>query len=189
MKALLIMVAVLALATTAFAGTNPGIQMYVSFDQTGGGGLIHEYSCTPYVGFNAYFCLTNLGGGMTVVSFAVNDIMTEYPGKFAPPSWVNDLPGGLAIGNPIYGPGGGIAVAATQCMTDEFVVVAHYSLFPLNNTQPASIEILDHWAEPKVVVDCTDGTDLYSVLSNGSIDPAPQPVEDSTWGGIKALYQ
>jgi hypothetical protein len=62
------------------------------------------------------------------------------------------------------------------------------------------VNILDDPAFPRWVVDCTlpNGlVDFYCVLENGTIGAADclegdcdiVPVEDATWGGIKALYR
>ena len=77
MKRLLVVGMVLAVASLAFAGGNPWVQCYVSFDQSGSGGLDHHHDTIQYVGFNAFFCFTDLDMGLTVVSFMINDPMTD----------------------------------------------------------------------------------------------------------------
>ena len=194
MKRMLVVGLVLAFACTAFAGGNPNVQAYISFDQSGAGGLIHEYTTTPYVTFNAYFVLAELDLGMTVVSFKLSNPSVDCPGKFAPPSFVNLLPGNLAIGTWDTG----VAIASTECMAG-VVPVGYLSLFPLNDV-PCCLQIQDHPTEPRWVVDCNQPfgeVDYYCVLAHGSIDGGvcpegdcvTSPVEDATWGGIKALYQ
>ncbi len=92
MKHVLIVGLVLAMAVTAFAGGNPNVKAYISFDQTGAGGLIHEYMMTQYVGYNAYFCLTDLDLGMTTVSFMLTDPMVVAVVAATASSWsVNSL--------------------------------------------------------------------------------------------------
>ena len=73
MKYICSAILVLALSVTAFAGGNPSVQCYVSFDQSGAGAAIHDYSMTQYVGFNAYFCFHELDMGLVVVSFKINN--------------------------------------------------------------------------------------------------------------------
>jgi hypothetical protein len=192
MKRLLIVGMVLAVASLAFAGGNPDVQIYVSFDQSGAGGLEHSYTMTPGEPFNAYICVTELDMGLTGVSFALTDPDAENPGMFLIQSFVNDLD--VAVGDFDTG----ISLASQTCRTEEVVVVAHFVLFPLT-AGDFCIEIKDYPAFPRWVVDCTqpDGlVDFYCVFQNGTIGAGvcpvgdcPDPVEDSTWGGIKALYR
>jgi len=186
MRILLALVMVAALVVPAFAGGNPDVKAYISFDQTGAGGLIHEYTMTQYVGFNAYFCLTDLDLGMDVVSFMLSDPMVMFPALFASESFTNLLPGDLAIG----AWNTGITIASTECMSTNPVVVGYLNLFPIAVGE-AWISILDHPDYPGWVVDCAlpnGEVDFFTVLSDGSINGG-SPVEDATWGSIKALYK
>ena len=186
MKYLVISVALLAFAVTAFAGGNPNVKGYLSFDQTGAGGQVHEYTMAQYVGFNVYVCLTDLDMGMDTVSFMLTDPITGCPGLFASASFTNLLPGNLAIG----AWNTGITIASTDCMTTNPVVVGYLNLFPIVVGE-AWVSILDHPEYPGWVVDCTQPNgevDFFTVLSDGSINGGT-PVEDATWGGIKALYR
>ncbi len=193
MKRLLIIGMVLAMACTAFAGGNPDVQAYVSFDQSGAGGLVHNYDMTMYVGFNAYFCFTELDMGLTVTTFRINDPTTEYPGVFASQSFTNLLD--VMVGDPYTG----MSLASTTCRTESVVVVGYLNLFPVQ-VSDACVLILDDPDFPRWVVDCTQPNglvDFYCVLENGTIGGAEcplgdcdiVPVEDTTWGGIKALYR
>ncbi len=192
MRYVLIAIAVVALCAPAFAGGNPDVRCYVSFDQSGAGAPVHEYTMTQYVGFDAYFCFTGLDMGLTVVTFRINNPMTEYPGLFASQSFTSLLP--VMVGDPFLG----MSLAATECQTDEIVLVGFLNLFP-TAVGPACVEILEDPDFPLWVVDCTQPNglvDFYCVLQNGAIDGAdclggdcPDPVEASTWGGIKALYR
>ncbi len=193
MKRLFVVGIVLAIASFAFAGGNPDVRGYISFDQTGGGDYIHTYTPTPYVTFNAYVCFDQVEMGLTTVSFMLSDPSVDCPGAFAPPSFVNLLPGNLAIGDWNTG----ITLASTECMPGPIVVVGYLSLFPLGSG--CCIQLLDHPDYPRWVVDCNDPgqVDYYCVLSHGDVggvgcpegDCSGSPVEDTTWGGIKALYK
>ena len=191
MKRLLIVGMVLAIASTAFAAGNPDVNMYVSFDQSGAGGLVHNYTMTQYVGFDAYFCLGDLDMGMIVISFMINNPMVEYPGLFASQSFTNLLD--ISVGDPFTG----ISLASSTCRPAPVVAVAKLNLFPIAEGG-ACVVILDDPAFPRWVVDCTlpnGEVDFYALLSNGTIGGADcppgdvVPVEDVTWGGIKALYR
>ncbi len=195
MKYIGIAILTLALSVSAFAGGNPSVQCYVSFDQSGAGAAVHDYTMTQYVGFNAYFCFHELDMGLTVVTFMINNPSVEYPGLFASQSFTNLLD--IIVGDPYTG----MSLASTTCRTGGegvVVVVGYLNLFP-TAVGEACVNMLDDPAFPRWVVDCTlpnGEVDLYCVLQNGSIGGAEcvggdcwNPVEDATWGGIKALYR
>ena len=188
MKRILIVGLVLAMAVTAFAGGNPNVKAYLSFDP--GGALVHTYTQTQYVSFNVYVCLTDLDMGMTTVSFMLSDPMVDCPGLFAAESFTNLLPGNLAIG----AWNTGITLASTDCMTGPTVVVGYLNLFPVA-VGPCCIYLLPHPDYPGWVVDCTEPNglvDIYGLIADGQAsisEGCASPVEDVTWGSIKALYQ
>jgi len=182
---------VLAIAGMAFAGGNPSVKTYVSFDQTGAGDLVHEYDMVQYVGFNAYFCFTDLDMGITTVVFRINNPQAECPGLFASQSFTNLLD--IIIGDPYTG----MSLASTTCRPGPVVVVGYLNLFPIAEGD-CCVTILDDPDFPRWVVDCGDPADVdfYCVVENGTIGMAeclpgdcPDAVEDATWGGIKALYR
>jgi hypothetical protein len=190
MKRLLIVGAIMLVAVTAFAGGNPDVKGYISFDA---GNQVFEVSPAPYATVNAYICFTDLAMGLTSASFMITDVAAVCPGVFAPPSFVNLLPGDLAIGNVFTG----ITVASTGCEAPPTVCVGYVSLFYLGGE--CCVELLDHPEYPRWVTDCNDPADIdfYCVLSHGSVGGATCPdgdceinaVEDATWGGIKSLYR
>jgi hypothetical protein len=192
MKRLLIVAMVLAIASVAFAGGNPNVKAYVSFDQTGGGAAVHQYAMTQYVGFNAYFVFSDLDQGLTTVVFRINNPQVECPGLFASQSFTNLLD--IIVGDPYTG----MSLASSTCRTGPVEVVGYLNLFPVA-VGDCCVLILDDPSFPRWVVDCTlpNGlVDFYCVLENGTIGAGPcepgdcgTPVEGSTWGGIKALYR
>jgi len=186
MKHLLIAGVVLALAMTGVAGANPGLGpfAYVSFDQTGSGALVHEYSMTQYVGFNAYFCFTDLDTGLTAVSFMLNNPRADCPGLFAYTIFTNLLD--IIVGDPYTG----MTLASTTCRDEEVVVAAYLHLFPIAEGE-CWVRILADPDYPHEVVDCTlpnGEVYFYDVPADGHIVEG-SPVEDMSWGGIKALYR
>jgi hypothetical protein len=190
MRTFLALVMIVAMAAVAFAGGNPNVKGYIDFDPPN---RVHEAMPAAYTTVNAYICFGDLGMGLTSASFRVTDVMAACPGAFAPPSFVNLLPGDLAIGNVFTG----ITVASTGCEPPPEVCVGYLSLFYLG--VPCCVELLDHPDYPRWITDCNDPAqvDYYCVLANGSIGGAPcpdgdcaaSPVEDTTWGGIKSLYR
>ncbi len=185
MKRLLLVALMLAVAVPALAGGNPFITAYVTFDQ---GAEVSRLDPTPYTLGNAYVCMTEIGDGFTTLSFAT----AVGAGVSISTSWASNLPGGLAIGAFDTG----ITLASTECMTDEIVLIATGS-FVWTGTA-GEITIVDHPDWPREVVDCVGDTDVYCLLSNGGVfmDPTPTgedcgpvAVDESSWGGIKALYR
>ena len=195
MKSILVTLMVLAVATVAFAGDNPDVYAYISFDPAGDE-LVNQVDATPYTTVNAYVCLGNVVGGMTTISFGINDILAQCPGVMGTQAFTNMLPGNLAIGNAFVG---GVTVASTECMPGPVVVVGSVDMFYLGGA--CCVEILDHADYPRWVVDCNEPglVDLYCLKYHGVIAdgtcvtdtewPCASPVEDATWGGIKAMYQ
>jgi hypothetical protein len=190
MRLALVIALSVAFAAPAFAGGNPDVMGYISFDENGG----EVFSVTPaaYTTVNAYICFTGLEMGLTSASFKVTDVMTVCPGVFAPPSFVNLLPGDLAIGNVFTG----IVVASTGCEAPPTVVVGYVSLFYLGGS--CCIELQDHPEYPRWVTDCNDPAqiDYYCIRSHGSIAGAEcpphecdSPASASTWSAIKDLYR
>ncbi len=173
MKHLLLAVLVLAVACTAFgSGENPRVGAYISFDQTGAGGLVHEYEATPYEFFRAYVCFSQIDGGITAVSFMLNDVMFENPGVFASAVFVNLLPDGVGSWNT------GITLTSPECMAGQVVVAGYLELFPLMSYD-CCIELLDHPAYPRRVVDCQDPGQFnyYEIFSHGAVGDVYCPAE------------
>ena len=194
MRTTLAFLIVAALCVPAFAGGNPDVQIYISFDQENPGAPVHEFTMVPYTYFSAYICITELDMGFTGVSFALTDVDTENPDMFQFPP-VFSTPFEIEVGN-VYT---GVSVATGTCRTEEVVIVGELGMFP-TMTADICLEIKDYPAFPRWVVDCTQPygeVDFYCVLAHGTIgagtcpegDCPDTPVEDATWSGIKALYR
>ena len=188
MKYFAMTVLMLLVACAAFAGGNPGVFTYIDFDPPN---KLHYVTPAPYETVNAYVCFDDLTMGLTSASFRLTDPMAVCPGAFAPPSFTNLLPGDLAIGN-IYT---GITLSSTGCEAGPVVCVGYLTLFYLGGE--CCIEVLDHPEYPRWVTDCNDPAqvDFYGILDGGggainTAAPCPTvPVEDTTWGSVKALYR
>ena len=189
MRIFLALLMIAAITVPALAGGNPGVTAYFDFDPPN---KVHAYQPAPYETFDAYICFGAIDMGLTSASFYVTDPTTACPGVFAPPSFTNILPGDLAIGNIFTG----ITLSSTGCEAGPDVCVGYLTLFYLGGE--CCLEILDHPDYPRWVTDCNDPAqvDEYCILSHGSIGGAGcpdgdcgSPVEDNTWGGIKALYR
>ena len=197
MKYLLTFGLVLVLAATASAiGNNPQVYAYISFDPAGDDSL-NAVMPAVYTTVDAYLCLGCVEGGMTVISFGLNNVMVDCPGVMGTQAFVNLLPGGLMIGDPFDGVGA--TIASTDCMPMDPVIVGYGTYFYIGGA--CCIEIVDHAQYPRWVVDCQSPgvEDYYCVEGHGSVGgavcpegencPCDTPVEDATWGGIKALYR
>jgi len=194
MRTFVALMLVAALAVPAMAGNNPCVRLYVDFDP---GNYVHETTAvySNVVGYIMADCLNTQGldGGFTTVSFML-DIQGTIGGV---PSFASLLPGGLAIGT--YDTG--ITLASTECMTVEPVQIGTVTMFWLDGA--GYINIMDHPEYPRWVVDCQEPgvVDYYCILANGVINggaanapedcpcPCGSAVENSSWTGIKALYQ
>jgi hypothetical protein len=212
MRYALIAVMVAALAVPALAGMNPECKIFIHLeadaepDVTDNASVVNEIpSPTGYQNYYAYIGVTEMGmggepvagEGLTVISFLVNDIVASYPGVVGAQSFTSLLPGGLAIGNAFTGDG--ITISSTECMPPPLVVLGYVQMFYLAGG--ATIEVLDHGGYPRWVVDCQPigVVDYYCVWKQGGLGmPAPAgdegcdantPVEESTWGSIKAMYR
>jgi hypothetical protein len=195
MRNVLIGVMVLAMAAFASAGNNPDVYAYISFDAAGDEGVT---TATPagYTTVSAYVCLGNVPGGMTTISFLLKNVTAGCPGVMATQAFVPLLPGGLTIGDAFVSPG--ITCASTECMYDT-VIVGRIDCFYLGGD--CCFEILDHADYPRWVVDCQEPgqVDTYCLKWHGIVGagvcgtetewPCDSPVDDSTWGNIKAMYR
>jgi len=208
MKRALIALTVLALAVPAFAGVNPNVRMFVTTDPTG-----YVHSAPDAVAGSVvpvYVCLDCLGdygegGGITGVSLALDfqcsgfansvDITGFHPSAQTVLGGPDDLANGWVIAAPECvepGPEGIICVALVNWFYFEIGAP----------TVPGDVVILPSPFDGAAVVDCNNDLDFFCVLSHGAIGqevvtPGDEdcdceeqsPVEDSTWGAIKALYR
>ncbi|MCK5597412.1 MAG: hypothetical protein KAJ04_08195, partial [Candidatus Eisenbacteria sp.] len=76
MKQFLAVCLVLVFAVAAHAGNNPQVYAYISFDPAGDEAQ-NAVMPTPYTTVDAYLCLGCIDGGMTVISFGLNNVMVD----------------------------------------------------------------------------------------------------------------
>jgi hypothetical protein len=175
----------------ALAAANPsgGDWMYISFDENGD--INHnEITPAPYTTVNAYVIghFMDWGaGGWTTISFRLNNAIAECPGVMATQSFVNLLPGQLAIGDPFDTVG--ITIASTECLSSEQpTAIGYASYYYLGGS--CTITILDNADYPRWVVDCQEPGQVfyYEPVGDGYV-MAGSPVEDVSWGSIKSMYR
>jgi hypothetical protein len=168
------------------ANPSGGDWMYISFDPDGDM-YANEITPAPYTTVNSYVVgdFVEYGGeGWTVVSFMLNNVLTDCPGVMATASFVNLLPGNLAIGTWSTG----ITIASTECLTSSPTVIGYLSCFYLGGY--CTISILDHPDYPRWVVDCQDPGNVfyYDPVGDGYVHPG-NPVENVSWAAIKSMYR
>jgi hypothetical protein len=214
MKYILTAVALVALCVPAFAqGLNPTAKMFVHVtdgatpvEPTDNATVVNTHTPAAYSTVRAYIGVTDCTGFSSLV-FRLNDALVGYPGVVATQGFVNLLPGNLAIGNAFgngLGDSGDGITLATACAEGPFVLAGYAEYFYLGGD--FTVEILDHnnqindwegW-----IVDCQEPgqVDMWCVWLNGAIGAATPPagdegceanvpVEDATWGAIKAIYR
>ncbi|MCK5596848.1 MAG: hypothetical protein KAJ04_05310, partial [Candidatus Eisenbacteria sp.] len=76
MKTLLAILVIAAVAVTATAGNNPQVYAYISFDPAGDEAQ-NAVMPAVYTTVDAYLCLGCVEGGMTVISFGLNNVMVD----------------------------------------------------------------------------------------------------------------
>ncbi len=185
------------LAGSSLAGLNPDCKIFVTFD-----GMATDYAGVQagartdpaaYTAGTVYIGLCDYASWTTISLKAEVDA-----GVSSPPAFSSHLPGGLAIGDWLTG---GITLSSTGPITPgvngPFFFFASASLFYLGVA--GEFTIVDHDDYPRWVVDTEDAVDFYCTWQNGGVlmDPTPVevscygdvPVEESSWGSIKALYR
>jgi hypothetical protein len=194
----LIALMVLAIAVPAFAGTNPNIRAFVTFDPAD-----YVHSTYPAPGFvPTYICVDCFGegGGLTGFSAIVRNTWGGFVGGSADVTIFHPN-AQTVIGAPDNVTDGWV-VAAPECVLpgpEGIICIANIPYYYLGT--PGEVLIEASPVDGKATVDCNNDLDFFCVLSNGGVgmepvtpgdedcDCNPNPVEDNTWGGIKALYR
>jgi len=197
MKRLLIALAVLALAIPAVAGQNPHIAIYMVDSATGVG---NNYLCpAPYVPFNVYVCFDRFGtgGGMLGCAFSYARNFGGFKLSF------QNLLGGLMIGDPEIAPGVALTSGANPVYPTGGIVVAATAQYMYSGAPAGFIQFGPHGTDGAVVADANNMLDVWcirSILLSGASGnygvcatqpdgDCTSPVEESSWGSIKALYR
>jgi hypothetical protein len=193
MRTALAVVLALVLSAPAVAGMNPECQVCIDFSGTAISWTDVQGRIDPqlYETFSAYFCAYGING---FTGICMRGYVT--PGMSATTQFTSLLPLGVAFG----GWDEGVALASPDCHTDRFLYFARLDLLYLGN--PGDVMILDHPEYPRWVMDCTQPSaelDYYCVWMHGGVGKDPLvgdqgcfpvvPVEDTTWGSVKALYR
>jgi hypothetical protein len=195
MKRALLSLALIALMAIPVLGAqNPNIRIYLDVDPPN---KIHRIDPAASASFDVYVCLDCFGtqGGTRGTAFLIERTFTGY--KLAQAA----LLGGLDFGD-VEVDGWTIA-AGTDCVyPDDSGVVCVGRITYLFLGGAGTATLAPHPGTGRQVLDCDfQEDDLYCIYANlgVGVDPLPgedgcdceppQPVEDSTWGGIKSLYR
>ena len=197
-RALLSLLLIAFIAVPAFAGQNPDIRIYLEADPNN---HVHEIHPAASTQFDVYVCLDCFGEGGGTRGTAFLLVRTFSGFKLSQTS----LLGGLDFGDAETDPGWTLAAGANCVYPDADGVVCVGVLNYLYLGVPGTLDIVPHGqVEPgtgREVLDCDFLSDFYCIHANlgVSVPPnpgeedcdcePPQPVEDATWGGIKALYR
>jgi hypothetical protein len=202
MKRVLIALAVLAIAATAFAGQNPQIRAFITMDPNDY--VYSNVNAVPNSINNTYLCFDCFGEGGGITAFSM--ILDYQCGGFVAGAADITLFGPSAqtvIGGPDnITVGWVVAVPTDECHYPNVDGVVCVAMIPWFYTGPAGdIVILPNPVDGQATVDCLGALDFFCVLSNGALgqvvvtpgdencDCNPNAVDNTSWGGIKALYR
>ena len=199
MRILVALVVVGLLAMPALAGQNPDIRLFITFTE----GQYDNYIEAPAQYQNIYTCADCLsrteGEGLWGVAW-----MFERTFGGTHLATTNLLNGTITpIGNPDTGvavASGGLCINSDPPGTGIVCLASHLYLY----TTPGTVSLVGHPTDGNVAADCDNVLDEWCVYQNGALGagqvppdgdpdcqecPEPNPVEDATWGTIKAMYR
>jgi len=190
----LVALVVLAFAVPAFAGLNPGVRAFISFNPACPSVTHPEYPYVHQIAFtsdgmvaNAYFMLDCLGNTIPAPDPALLGARTvsfKWVVTASDPSYPPDALAAVyyptdssAIGGPdqsmwvIAWPDCWLATLCTYNGTKIMKVLKQGYI--VHN--PMTIQILPNQTDGKMVVDCLFGADQFCVLANGGVGMVPPP--------------
>ena len=192
MRMLIALAAIAAFALPAAAGSNPDCQVCIDFSGTANSWDDVQSRVDPilYEMFDAYICIygINAFSGICFMGYVTPEVSIVT-------AFTCLLPGSVCAG--LWDEG--ITIASPDCYTERFLYVAKLSL--IYNGTPGDIMILDHPEYTRWVLDCSwpAEVDYYCVWMHGGVGKDALegdeecfpvvPVEDATWGSVKALYR
>jgi hypothetical protein len=193
MRTLIVIAVVVAFALSATAGSNPDCQVCIDFSGTANSWADVQSRVDPvlYEPFDAYISIygINAFGGICFTGYVT-------PGVSIATGFTSLLPGGGIVAGSWDT---GVVMASSECHTEPFLYVGKLSL--VYNGTPGDIMILDHPEYPRWVMDCPapGNVDFYCVWMHAGVGKNALegdeecfpvvPVEDVTWGSVKALYR
>jgi hypothetical protein len=199
MKALIIALVVLVMAVPAFAGQNPNLAIYLDLDTATPAGE-NTICPAPNSTFNVYVCFDGFGDGGGLLGAALMFNRTFGGFKLTQ----TNMLGGLSFGD-VETEGWAITSGANCAYPDVNGVLVAAVVNYLYLGTPGMISIIDHPVDGHSAADCNNDLDFWCIHSLLSHDvsgnlgvcmdapdgncPEISPVEESSWGSIKALYR
>jgi hypothetical protein len=186
--------AIAVLLLTLFASASPANpiiaeQLSVDFDPPN---LVRTVEPEPFTTVEGYLVLdltTSPMPGATSISFAVDIV----PWPSVEPVFETYLPLSVAEGDWRQG----VTVDFGECVTDRLITVGRFEFFYEGGAH--DILVLEHPEYPYFVYDCEEPPTLwiYCVPEHGAVGKQStvwgncggSPVEELSWGSIKALYE
>jgi hypothetical protein len=190
-----------ALCSTALAGENPCLRLYIDFDPPNHVHAVGELE--PYTILDAYLCADCIGvegvseGGFSAISF----MLSLSPGMSPVVTFVDYLSNPLGIPDGSWDTG--LTVWPAEPYESDPIIIGRLQQLILPDAYEC-IEILEHPEHGRRILDYGDppGLDAWCVLSHGAYNcstcpegdpdcgcPCVTPVEAQSWGLLKALYQ
>jgi hypothetical protein len=201
MTKVLVALMIVALAVPAFAGGNPDIRVWLDLDENGGG--VHRIDGLGlFETFNVYIVLDCFGDGSGTRGLGFR--FEKDADLNASATGITNLLGGQTLGSNPESADGVTLVAGTDCVYPDVngIVVAGYVEYTYGMGAGYINMLGDHPVSGRQVLDCDyNDDDLYCIVAHVAVGEDPQPgepdceceppspVEDSTWGSIKALYK
>ncbi len=182
-KMVLVVMALLLAAGTAFADQNPDI--LIGLDSTNPPVGVNRID-DPATNFYVYVVFTHFGdgGGLLGASFKFERTFSGF--KLTQ----ENLLGGLDLGD-VEGVNGWAITSGANCAypTGDVLVAARIQY--LWTGTAGTIQILPHGQDGSVIADCDNELDVWSTYSNFGVnaDAPESPVEPTSWTSIKALYR
>jgi hypothetical protein len=194
--ATLVVTLIALLSIPAAAGQNPDIQIYLDADPPN---FVHEVAPAASTTFDVYVCLTCFGpdGGTRGTAFLLQRTFGGF--KLSQTSML----GGLDFGDAETDPGWTLAAGA-ECVYPDAADVVVVGVIQYLYLGPAgTLDVLPHGlVEPgtgREVLDCDFASDFYCIRAHLGAGAPPNPgeecdcpinpVNETTWGRLKAMYR
>jgi hypothetical protein len=194
-RVVLVALAVLLAVAPAIAGQNPDVRLFLTGSNTD---FVDQVAVPfPYQPIHIYLVADCLGTGVTAVATTVT---FNFPGYTAGDPVYAD-PAALAIGG--INDAAGWSIAFTECFypdpVTKFLVIADI-FWSMGEAPVAGTAVLSaHPTQAKKITGCDVIADQYCIYQNLGIGTAPPageepcdcevPVDNQTWGAIKAMYR
>ncbi|MBD3366773.1 MAG: hypothetical protein GF405_01210 [Candidatus Eisenbacteria bacterium] len=182
---------VVVVAGFAWADENPNGRVFVTADPDS---HVSQIDVPAGVPFNIYLVVDCIDTGLRGVAVTMLHDIPGFPAGV--PVYLND--GTQTVGG--FNDPAGWAIAWADCeYPDPATGMLPVVEIPYFASGPGSVTLSAHPTDGKITLDCGYLEDPYCILQNLGVGEAPpagdaectcdNPVEASTWGGIKALYQ